>query len=362
MHHTIGGGPAILGRPLEAVVKLLSAPTYASVRFVTQLVGAGLDAILTQLEPVLGPGGDSPEQDFVIGALNGVVGDVLAARSSALAIATEFRRKGQPVPPVTPPVSGKLLVLVHGSSATDGCWLREGHHHGEALERELGFTWVAARYNSGRHVSTNGRELARALEQLVTAWPVPLEQLVIVAHSMGGLVTRSACLVAEAEQLTWRRRLGSIVFLGTPHQGTTLEQGGNLIEALLGISRYSAPLSKLAQLRSEGITDLRFGLTRDEEWRGVDRFKLEQDPRTSIALPDGVRCFALAATTSKEPDVSPGSDGLVPVESALGRHRKPELTLSFEPERQAVIPGVTHVELMNAPPVYATLKAWLSGP
>lgn len=359
MHHTIGGGPAILGRPLEAVVKLLSAPTYASVRFVTQLVGAGLDVILSQLEPVLGPGGESPEQDFVIGALNGVVGDVLAARGSALALTTGFRRQGQPAPPVTAPVNGKLLVLVHGSAATDGCWLREGHHHGEALERELGFSWVALRYNSGRHVSTVGREFAQALEQLVAAWPVPVESVTIVAHSMGGLVTRAACLVAEAERLRWRARLRSIVFLGTPHQGAPLEQGGNLIEALLGISRYSAPLSKLGQLRSEGITDLRFGLTRDEEWAGVDRFRLDHDPRVAIALPDGVRCYALAATTSKEPT---GSDGLVPVDSALGRHRTAALTLHFEPERQAIVPGVSHVELMNAPPVYEKLKEWLSGP
>lgn len=359
MHHTIGGGPAILGRPLEGIVKLLSAPTYASVRFVTQLVGAGLDLILEQLDPVLGPGGDSPEQDFVIGALNGVVGDGLAARNSALAITTSFRRAGKPLPTdlaTLGPVSGRLLVLVHGSSATDGCWTREGHHHGEALEKELGFTWVALRYNSGRHVSSVGREFAEALQTLVDAWPVPVTELTIVAHSMGGLVTRSACLVAEAGQLGWRRLLRTIVFLGTPHHGAPLERGGNLFETLLGISRYSAPLSKLGQLRSEGITDLRFGLTRDEEWQGADRFKRDDDPRKAIALPDGVTCFTLAATTAKEPT---GSDGLVPIDSALGRHEKPELTLRFDPARTAIVTGITHVELMNAPAVYAQLKTWL---
>ncbi len=361
VHQVVGGGPAILGRPLEAVIKLLSAPTYASVRFVTQLVGAGLEAIIEQLAPVLGEGGSSAEQDFVLGALNGVIGDVLAARSSVLSIETGFRRRGVAVPPVMPPVSDRLLVLVHGSAATDGCWAREGYHHGEALEAELGFTWVALRYNSGRHVSTNGRAFAHALEALIERWPVPLRDVTVLAHSMGGLVTRSACLVAEEETLRWRRLLSAIVFLGTPHHGAPLEQGGNLLETLLGLSRYSAPLSRLAQLRSEGITDLRFGLIREEEWKGTDRFRLEQDPRVSAVLPQGVKCFALAATTSEDLGGSLRSDGLVPVDSALGRHQRPELTLPFEPDRQAIVAGIRHIELMNAPAVSATVKAWLSG-
>ncbi len=363
MHHTIGGGPEVLGRPLEAIVKLISAPAYAGVKLVTNLVGAGLDAVLEQLGPVLGPGGDSEEQDLVIGALNGVVGDILAERSSTLAMTTGFRRAGKPLDPSQlGAVTGKLLVLVHGSSATDVSWSRKGAHHGAALEKEpaLGLTWVALRYNSGRHVSINGREFAAALEQLVTSWPVPVTDVTVLAHSMGGLVTRSACQLAEEQGLSWRKLLRTIVFLGTPHQGAPLERAGNVVGTLLGVSRYSAPLTALAQIRSAGVTDLRFGLTRDDEWQGVDRFAHEADPRKSAALPAGVTCFTIAATTSKEVSPSALGDGLVPLDSALGRHERPELSLAFEPSRQAVLTDLNHQDLLSDPRVTAQLIAWLT--
>lgn len=360
MHHAIGGGPAILGKPLEGIVKLISAPAYAGVKLVTQLVGAGLDAVLAQLDPVLGPASDSPEQDLVVAALNGVVGDVLAARGSTLAMRTELRREGKTVPPLPATVSGRVLVLVHGSSANELCWARKGHHHGAALERDLGFTWVAARYNSGKHVSTNGHELADALQKLIDAWPVPVTELVIVAHSMGGLVTRAACLSAEARGLSWRTKLKSFITLGTPHQGAPLERMGNLVNTLLGISRYSAPLEQLAHLRSAGVTDLRFGLTKDEEWQSVDRFANESDPRSQIALPANITCFAIAATTSKELTSSSLGDGLVPIDSALGRHAKPELTLAFTGHH--VFTGLSHLDLLNDAGVYAQLREWLQPP
>lgn len=359
MHHVIGAGPAILGRPLAGIVKLLSAPAYGGVKLITQLVGAGLDAVLAQLDPVLGPGGDSPEQDAVVGALNGVVGDVLAERGSALAIQTGFRRAGTSVPPVPTPVSDRVLVLVHGSSATDGCWARNGHHHGAALEEALGLTWVALRYNSGRHVSTNGHEFATALQHLLDAWPVPVTEVTLLAHSMGGLVARSACLSAEARQLSWRARLKALVTLGTPHQGAPLERVGNVVGQLLGVSAYSAPLERLAQLRSAGVTDLRFGLTRDEEWQGVDRFALEADPRQHLELPAGVACFAIAATTSKEHTPEALGDGLVPLDSALGRHPNPALTLAFPPERQRVFTELNHLGLLDDARVSAQLQEWL---
>lgn len=358
MHHAIGGGPAILGKPLEGLVKLISAPAYAGVKLVTNLVGAGLDVVLAQLAPVLGEGGTSAEQDAVVAALNGVVGDVLAERNSTLAIATELRREGKTIPPLPERVSGRVLVLVHGSSASDLCWSRKGHHHGEALEQALGFTWVAARYNSGKHVSTNGHELADSLQKLIDAWPVPVTELAIVAHSMGGLVTRAACLSAEARSLSWRAKLKSFVTLGTPHEGAPLERMGNLVNTLLGISRYSAPLEQLAHLRSAGVTDLRFGLTKDEEWKGVDRFAHEADPRTHIELPAGVSCFAIAATTSKEFTPSSVGDGLVPIDSALGRHPKPELTLAFAGHR--VFTGLSHLDLLNDAGVYAQVCEWLT--
>ncbi|MCA2979095.1 MAG: alpha/beta hydrolase [Myxococcaceae bacterium] len=361
MHVAIGGGPALLGRPLEPLVTLLSAPTYAGIRLITEWVGRGLDTVLEQLEPVLGPGGDSREYDLALGVLNGVLGDRLEAQGSTLAIRPELRRRDRPLDELVPPISGRVLVLVHGSCATDACFERDGQHLGEALEASLGLTWVAARYNSGLHVSTNGSALSQALEALVERWPVPVESLAVVAHSMGGLVARAACLEAEAHQRAWRRHLSTLVFLGTPHQGAPLERFGNAVGALLARSRASAPLRTLAQLRSAGITDLRFGLTRDEEWQRGDRFDVDADPRVENRLPQGVRCYAVAATLSKELQ-GPFAlgDGLVPIASALGQHASPALALDFPQAHQVVLPSLGHQDLISDRRVLEHLRAWLS--
>jgi pimeloyl-ACP methyl ester carboxylesterase len=109
-------------------------------------------------------------------------------------------------------------VLVHGSCLNDRQWSRLGHDHGAALERDLACTPVYLHYNSGRHLSTNGRELAGLMEALVAAWPVPLETLAIMGHSMGGLVARSAIHVAETAGHAWRGKLRKLVCLATPHE------------------------------------------------------------------------------------------------------------------------------------------------
>ena len=118
---------------------------------------------------------------------------------------------------------------------------------------------VYLHYNSGRHVSENGREFAALLEQLVAGWPVPVDELVIVGHSMGGLVARSACHHAEAQGQAWLASLTKLVCLGTPHHGAPLERGGRWVDVLLGLSPYVAPFARLGKARSAGITDLRFG-------------------------------------------------------------------------------------------------------
>jgi len=68
---------------------------------------------------------------------------------------------------------------------------------------------------------------------------------------------------------------------------------------LLGISRYTAPLARLGKVRSAGITDLRYGALVDEDWQGHDRFERAGDGRSRVPLPEGVRCYAVAASTGK---------------------------------------------------------------
>lgn len=365
MHHTIAGGPELLGRPLEAVARLLTAPAYGTARGVTDLVGASLDRALAQLEPVLHHAG--ADGGPLLAALNGVIGDHLAATGNPLAIEMQLISRGERLE-LTPealrapfPTGSRLLIMVHGSSVDEAAWQRKGHDHGEALAAERGFVPLYLRYNSGLHISQNGRDFAALLERLVAAWPRPVEEIVLLTHSMGGLVARSACLAAEAEGQQWRRKLRALVTLGTPHQGAPLERGGNWFEALLGISRYSAPLARLGRLRSAGITDLRYGNVLDEHWHGKDRFARAGDPRAAVSLPAGVACFAIAATTASALSDKLPMDGLVPVDSALGRHHNPALALGFAESHQWIALDTNHLDLLSSPAVYARLLEWLPG-
>lgn len=330
---------------------------YAPIRGIAELVGASLDLALRQVGPLLGTGHPSAEQSAFLAALNGVVGDYLAESQNPLAItmsasSPQSSESGEIA-------TGKILVLVHGSCMNDLQWNRHGHDHGLALARDLGFTPVYVRYNSGLHISTNGRELAALLEDLVSHWPVPVRDVSLLGHSMGGLVARSACHVAPKDA-TWRRALRRLVCLGSPHHGSPLERSGNVVDVLLGASSYSAPLARLARIRSAGVTDLRYGSIADEDWQSRDRFVWQRDSRKSVPLPPDVACYAIAGVTKGTLAELVFGDGLVPVESALGRHADPERALAFPPENQWVAPDTAHLDLLSSPAVYDQLRVFFT--
>jgi len=369
MHHNIVRVPGVFGRPAQGATRGITGFVYRSIRGVTRLVGGGIDALLARTGPMLKREGSSPAREAVVAALNGVLGDYLAATDNPLAIPMRLRLDGHPLDldreslaAAIPQPGGKLLVLVHGLCMNDLQWHRQGHGHGAALARDLGYTPVYLHYNSGRHISTNGREFADLLETLLHKWPVAVEELVILAHSMGGLVSRSALHYGSAAGHDWPRRLARLLFLGTPHHGAPLERGGNWVDVLLGVSPYTAPFARLGKIRSAGITDLRYGSLLDEEWHGRDRFHPIPHRRPAVPLPEGVECYAMAATKGKRPDDLAGrivGDGIVPVASALGRHQDPAQTLSFPEPRQWVGCGMNHWDLLSRSEAYEQIRRWL---
>ena len=344
------GTPAI--RPVAKVTSLV----YRSVKGVTRLVGGGIDKVLEQLVPILGERQGWAGRDALLAAVNGVLGDRLAASGNPLAIPMSFRQGG--LPAVLEPASGRILVLAHGLCMNDLQWEREGEDHGAVLERERGYTPVYLHYNSGRHVSENGRELARHLDELVASWPVPVEELVIIGHSMGGLVARSACEYGASS--AWLAKLTKMVFLGTPHHGAPLERGGNWVHLFTDLSPYSAPFSRLAKIRSAGITDLRHGSLLDIDRGRHDRFAHGVPLPHFVPLPAGVACHAIAATIGKrEGDMADrllAGDGLVPVASALGQHPDAARCLALE---GTVLYQTNHMQLLSSAEVRACLLAWL---
>ncbi len=348
---------------------------YKGVRGATQLMGKGVDTMLAALQPVFesadAPQPGTPQREAVLAALNGVMGDSLVASKSPFATPMTFRYQGEVFnPQALPPglaVTGKVLLLIHGLCMNDLGWqtLHEGHvmDQGEALASRLGYTPVYLRYNSGLHTSQNGHELAVQLEQLLFNWPTAVEELTVIAHSMGGLLIRSAVHCARQDGLRWPAQLRNIVFLGTPHHGAPLERAGSWVDTILRSTPFTAPFSKLGQLRSAGITDLRFGNVIDADWQGHDRHERKPDLREVVPLPEGVACYAVAAALAPKRGAMADrllGDGLVPLHSALGQHEDPSRSLVFAKSSQWIAYRMGHLELLSSPEVTQQMVTWLS--
>jgi pimeloyl-ACP methyl ester carboxylesterase len=358
MHRTIQRVPGPLGRHVVEPTRGITGFVYRSVRGGVGLVGRGLETSLAPLERFLPAGDATPRRDAFVAVLNGVYGDYLARTRNPLAIEMCLRHEGTVVEATDPAATlcgravptGRVLLLVHGLCMSDHQWARDGRSHGTELADTLGYTPLYLRYNTGLRIADNGRALSGLLDELAAHWPVPLEELTILGHSMGGLVARSACRHAARRKHGWLRHLRNLVFLGTPHHGSPLERGGHGLDYLLDLSPYSAPITSLSRFRSAGIQDLRHGAVAPRSTRVV-------------RLPVGVDCYAAAAVLAPAGSRAVGrlvGDGLVPLDSALGRHRDRKRALAIPASHQWTGFGMGHLDLLHRPEVRAQLGAWLA--
>jgi len=354
MHHTILLRHPPLGASRAGATRGLTGLIYRSIRGTTRVIGRGLDTGLAPVAALLPEGESSAVRDAWVSAINGIYGDHLERTGNPLAIEMTLRHGGRPIDPgraagVLQAATGRLLVIVHGLCLNDQHWSRDGQNRIEAVARERGYTPIYVRYNSGRSIASNGRALAELLEALLGHWPHPVQELAIVGHSMGGLVARSASHHGSLARQDWRRSLRRLVFLGTPHHGAPLERGGHRLDYVMELSPYVAPFTRLGKARSAGITDLRHG-------------SISPDEQEFVALPEDVACYALAATLGKRRSRLAErlvGDGLVPLDSALGRHTDAARTLAIPQERQWVGYEMGHLELLSRPEIYARLGEWL---
>ena len=365
--------PAVTRQPASPKkTRGITRLAYRSVNGITGLVGwginQGLDVVqMPMVSKAIAPAAHklsaklqlqsaAPYCETVRAALNGVLGDTLAATANPLAISMQLRQNGQTWTPSQRP--GKLLILVHGLCMNDLQWRCDGHDHGAMLAEQLGYEAVYLHYNTGRPISDNGADFAALLEQTCARWPVPQDELVIVGHSMGGLVSRSACHHALQAKQAWVKQLSKLITLGTPHWGAPLERGGRGVDYLLGISPYSAPLAKLGLVRSAGIQGLRDGrVTPDGE---------------QALWPKQAKLYTLATTKQKAPSAADAfdmvlplkrllGDGLVPVKSALAHDAHLALGLSrpVPASRQAVVYDTDHFQMLGSQQVAKHLLRWL---
>ncbi|MCR9104358.1 MAG: GPI inositol-deacylase [Gammaproteobacteria bacterium] len=391
-----GRAPGIAGFVHESIRQVIGASRTSS------------DWALARIAPVLDrslpPG---PHREAVIAVLNGIAGDHLASTGNPLAINMRLRvflpresTAASPAPelPELPELpqdnagmafddlfetrqravevypqqvaltqasfrpTGRLLILAHGLCMNDLEWTSRQHNHATQLAQHSGYTPVYVVYNSGRHISTNGRDLCAQLAGLLASWPVPVESISFIGFSMGGLVVRSALQVAQDEQQPWLSAVRKAVYIGTPHHGAVLERGGYWLQKGLTFSPYTAPLSALGRVRSDGITDLRHGNVQDADWQQHDEHEDNTDTRVPTPLPANIEHYAIAGTLSQRSGERIGKllgDGLVHPSSATGRHAEPRHHLGFAPARTRIIYGVGHLAMLSDARVMESLQAWL---
>ena len=365
LHSTIASFTGIIGDPKKDA-KGISGMVYSTIRKITDAFGDGIDIMLGKLSDTIGEKQSFRSREAINAATNGVIGDYLHKHNNPLAIQMRLRRDGKPlskdeVAQLIDKSNGKVLILIHGLCMNDLHWQRDkndlSHNHGQALAEELGYTSLYLHYNTGKHISENGKELSLLLEQFAK----PDLTFSILSHSMGGLLARSACYYAQRTHQNWLNHCDKIIFLGTPHHGALLEKGGNWLNTMLKLSPYTEPFTKITNNRSCGITDLRHGNIVDEDWNQHGRFEHNKDKRTYVPLPGNIQFYAIASTTSDKGDSLLAAhivgDGLVTVDSALGIHKDYDLKIPVE--NTWIGRHINHNQLLENDEVYQIIKKWI---
>lgn len=305
----------------------------------------------------------------LVSVLSGFVGDHMAKTRNPLSVRMGFHREAARLKlergelwSAFPAATSRLVVFIHGLCCTENMWSfyrqagdPESVPYGERLYADLGFTSLYLRYNTGLHISLNGRTLSRLLDHLVREWPVQVDELVLIGHSLGGLIGRAAAEAGRRNRARWLYALSQIVCLGSPHLGAPLEKVVHLGTAAMRALPLSRPLARLLDSRSLGIKDLRFGYVADEDWKGRDPDALWENTRHTPPKVPGVRYrfFGCALNDSLDhPLTKAVGDGLVRVPSSMAT----ELA-----DADGVLRlKLHHLRLLNHPDVYAQLRAWLA--
>ena len=303
--------------------------------------------------------------EHAISVLNGWFGDYLSQTDNGLQQPMALYRDNRPVAPekVAAPPTGKVCLLVHGLGCNESLWNfpapHEGGGYGELLERRCGYTPLYLRFNTGLRVSSNGRRLAGLLERFCAHHDAAVAELLLVGHSVGGLVIRSACHQGSEAGLDWVSRVRHVVYLGSPHLGAPLEKATNVVTNVLDRFDTTATsvISDVLNTRSAGVKDLRFGNLVDQDWLECDPDELMNNRRTPIPWLASARHHL--AVGEALAGVGALGDAMVGEESAGGQTHVSQPGAPGGSDVQ-VIPGLDHLALARHPAVYEHIERWVT--
>ncbi|MDQ1685016.1 MAG: hypothetical protein QOC82_1753 [Frankiaceae bacterium] len=362
---TASGPPATPARLLHDTISTSVYTTVGVAARVAATAAGVAAAARAAADPSYRPLVERPRGNVALGALNGAWGDWLDRTNSPLALSMSAHYDRE-----DPQLTGDVSVWLHGLCETDVAWrLGAADHygdphstHGSRLHDEYGLTPVYVRYNTGLHISANGRSLDELLTDLVAGWPTPVKRLTLVGHSMGGLVIRSAAAQGCEKDSPWVPLVKRVVYLGSPHLGAPLEVGAAHATRALRRLAETKPLADALASRSVGIKDLRYGDLLEADWAEVaDPDGVRDEPSNCAPLLDGADHYFIGATLGARHDTRVArivGDALVPFASASGTGRTRKLGLDVERGRH--LGGLHHFDLLNHPRVYAVLREWLA--
>lgn len=300
-----------------------------------------------------------------VSILNGVFGDYLQQRGNGLALPMGFRHDGRELPMIRaellrahPAATAKLCILVHGLCCNENSWHWKADDgsdvtYGSRLQSELGYTPFYLRYNTGLPIARNGAALAALLTKLLAAYPLAVDEIVLIGHSMGGLVLRGACEVASRQCLPWIERVTRVFYLGTPHEGAPLERFAHAAAATLKAvpNPVTAVIGDALDLRSRGIKDLR---------RGDALAPASESGPQPIAWLASARHYLIAASLAENPRHVASllfGDALVPLPRRKGA--RADSVAAMPPEQNIkVFARMHHMQLARDAAVYEQIRAW----
>lgn len=372
----------LVTEPLQRAQNTISQRIYQALRKAGHLVLRNAIRLENEQQRHLPPTIKAAGTDTVIGAainsaINGAIGDHLESTDNPLSLNMGFYHQNEPLSLNAdnlqkhfPALTGKICIMVHGLCVNESAWSAYSQQHwgkqqdfGQLLQAELDYSPFYVRYNTGRHISHNGRDLDLLIEELVENYPVKVQDIIIIGHSMGGLVARSANHYTASSHTRWHTQLSQVICLGSPHLGAPLEQVAHLGTALLDQVPFTRPIATIIRQRSIGIKDLRYGYVTDEDWTTQDQDSLTGNKRKMAQKLQHVKYSFIGSSLSSDtqhPVAHTLGDILVPVKSSTGQHHAEELRVPYCDDRYKLLGGINHIALQNHPLAYQQIKTWLS--
>ena len=361
-------GPA--GTPTQVIHDSIAGGVYLVIR------GAGTTAaaLAGKTVSLIGAGGQpadrAPGGNLALAALNAVAGDQLGPGLSSLAIRMAVRADGHDVGLVPQELAERFRTPRPSWRSSSTGWPRR-RYRGTA-ERRIRSLRPAAASGIRLHARLcpiqhrtarvrNGHELARLLDGLMAAWPQQAEELLLIGHSMGGLVIRSACHDGRQESAAWADMVGDVFYLGSPHLGAPLARAAGIAGWVFSHAAETRPFVTLVNGSSPGIKDLRHGYVIADDWAGCDQDSCVRDHRHDTPLLAGANHYTISATITADPGHPLGAvagDLLVRPASAHGR-RGAHQHIPFPAGSRRGLGGMHHFDLLNHPTVWIAIRGLL---